>query len=181
MGCLLHPSRNQEKDLRAHTFYGLELCAGHFCPSHSYLTVIEQKAVVAALDDWYLYGLVVTDIDLVKEFFRQAQMNLGDGLRPGRWEDEAVRKSLRDFFALKECWPFAAKQDRLGKYYFSHTEYQIARIEYEKKWSVKPSRFDKILLSLSSDFSSIEDVRRAEDLIDEKLNAFLKAYRSCPI
>ena len=181
VGCLLHPSRNQEKDLRAHTFYGLELCAGHFCPSHSYLTVIEQKAVVATLDDWYLYGLVITDIDLVKEFFRQSQTRMGDSLRPERWQDESVQKSLRDFFALKECWEFSAKRNRLGKYYFSHSEYQIARIEYEKKWRIKPSRFHKILLSLSSDFSSLEEVRIAEALIDEKIEAFVKAYESCSI
>jgi hypothetical protein len=177
IGCLLHPSQNQGEELRYHSYYGPALCAGHFCPSYSHLTVAEQKAVVAVLDDWYLYGLVITDIDLVKEFFRHAQERMGDCLDPGRLENEAVKKAGRDFFSLKENWQFAAKTNRLGKYFFSISEYQIARIEYEKQWKIKPSRFDKILLSLSSEFSSLEDVRKAEAEIDAKIEGFIQAYQ----
>jgi len=177
VGCLLHPGRNEGEDLRNHSFYGADLCAGHLCPSYTYLTVFEQKAVATVLDDWYLYGLVITDIDLVKEFFRHAQTRLGDSIRPAGLERESVKKSLRDFFALKETWPFLSNDNRLGKYYISLSEYQIARIEYEKKWKIKPSRFDKILVSLSSDFLSIEDVQKAENVIEEKIVAFLDAYQ----
>jgi hypothetical protein len=38
------------------------------CPSYPHLTQVEQAAVFMALDDWYLHGLVITDIDLVKGF-----------------------------------------------------------------------------------------------------------------
>jgi hypothetical protein len=177
VGCLLHPARNNGEDLRNHTFYGADLCAGHLCPSYTYLTVSEQKAVVTVVDDWYIYGLVITDIDFVKEFFQDAQARLGDSIHPAGLERDAVKNSLRDYFSLKETWPFLSTENRLGKYYFSHSEYRIARIEYEKKWKVKPSRFDKILVSLASEFSSVEDVQRAEDVIEEKIVAFLDAYQ----
>jgi hypothetical protein len=72
VGCLLHPLVNDGLDLRNHCFYGAELCAGHFCPSYTCLTKVEQKAVLNSVNDWYLYGLVITDIDLVKEFCRHA-------------------------------------------------------------------------------------------------------------
>ncbi len=176
VGCLLHPSVNEGRDLRDHCFYGKEICAGHFCPSHTHLTRAEQKSVLAALEDWYLYGLVVTDIDLVKEFFQQVQARLGDSLREERLEKRRVREALREFFALKESWKFASCQKRLGKYYFSHSEYQVARIEYEKNWEIKPSRFDKILLSLESDFQTPEDVFEAESIIEGKIAGFLRAY-----
>ena len=177
VGCLLHPSQNQGEELRYHSYYGPALCANHFCPSYSHLTVAEQKAVVSVLDDWYLYGLVITDIDLVKEFFRHAQDRMGDCLDPKRLAREPVQDALRAFFALKENWDFAARTNRLGKYYFSFSEYQIARIDYEKRWKIKPSRFDKILLSLSSEFSSLEEVQGAEAVIDEKIRAFVGAYQ----
>ncbi|MGA3086000.1 MAG: hypothetical protein ABSE95_14600 [Thermodesulfobacteriota bacterium] len=177
VGCLLHPSGHQGHDLRRHSFYGAELCAGHFCPSYSYLDSDEQRGVIAVLQDWYLYGLVITDIDLVKEFFHHTQTRLGEGLRLKRFENDAVRNALKDFFRLKEDWPYASAENRLGKYYFSYSEYQIARIEYEKKWGIKPSRFDKILVSLSSEFSSLEDVRRAEGILEEKIQNFVKAYQ----
>jgi hypothetical protein len=104
-------------------------------------------------------------------------MRLGDGLREERLEDPAVRRSLRDFFQLKENWKFASSGKRLGKYHFSHSEYQIARIEYEKNWELKPSRFAKILLSLSSEFKAKTDVLEAESIIDERINKFVEAYR----
>ena len=64
----------------------------------------------------------------------------------------------------------------MGKYYFSHSEYQIARIEYEKNWKVKPSRFDKILVSLCSDFRTPEEVLEAESIVEGKIAGFVKAY-----
>lgn len=176
VGCLLHPTLNQGIDLRHHSFYGRELCAGHFCLSYTYLTEIEKQAVIGTLDDWYLYGLVITDLDLVKEFFHEVQARLGDSLRLEKLQKARARKALAAFFALKENWPFAAHENRLGKYYFSQGEYHLAHWEYEKRWQIKPARFDKILVSLSSEFTSGEDVRAAEILIEQKISDFIEAY-----
>jgi hypothetical protein len=175
VGCLLHPSRHGREDLRFHSFYG-DLCASHFCPSYTYLTATEQLAVCLSVDDWYLYGLVITDIDLVKEFFRHAHGRLGETIHPARLTDPGVSRTLQEFFRLKESWKFASGKPRLGKYYFSHAEYRVARIEYEKNWGVPPSRFDKILVSLSSEFFSKEDVIEAERMIEEKVAGFVQAY-----
>jgi hypothetical protein len=169
VGCLLHPSVNRGEDLRNYCFYGADLCAGHFCPSYSCLSGTEQKAVSASLEDWYLYGLVITDIDLVKEFCRHVQMRLGEGLQEERLHNPAARGALQDFFGLKESWKFASTGHRLGKYYFSLAEYRVARIEYQKNWGVQPSRFDKILVSLSSEFRDAEEVLEAESIIEERI------------
>jgi len=67
---------------------------------------------------------------------------------------------------------------RLGKYFFTPSEYQIARLEYEKSWGMKPSRFDKILVSLSSEFGSREEVKEAETVIEERINKLVEAYQS---
>ena len=176
VGCLLHPSVNRGRDLREYCSYGAEICAGHLCPSHAHLTRVEQKSVLAALQDWYLYGLVITDIDLVKEFFHHVQTRLGDSVREKRLGEGKIREALRDFFALKESWRFASARSRLGKYYFSHSEYQVARVEYEKNWSLKPSRFDKILVSLSSEFRTPEEVFEAESIVEGKIARFVRAY-----
>lgn len=176
VGCLLHPSLNGGEEHRWHSVYGAELCAGHFCPSYSYLARPEQRSVISAIHDWYLYGLVITDIDLVKEFWKEVQTRLGDHIRPERLARPAVKESLLDFFQLKESWRFIAPQSRLGKYYFSYGEYQIARIEYEKNWRMKPSRHNKILLSLGSEFRTAGEVQEAEAIVEEKINRFLAAY-----
>jgi hypothetical protein len=178
VGCLLHPFLHQGEDLRDCSFYGAEMCAGHFCPSYSYLSVPEQAAAATVIDDWYLYGLTITDIDFVKEFFTIVQNRLGDCLNPERFFELEVKNALRNYFQLKEHWKFAAAKNRLGKYYFSRAEYQIARIEYEKNWKIKPSRFDKIFLSLASEFSTEEEVAEAERMVEEKINALVIAYRA---
>lgn len=165
-------------DRRGDSFYGAELCAGHFCPSFACLTPVEQQAVLGALDDWYLYGMVITDIDLVKEFLRHVQDRLGEPLRADCFRDLRVQIALRDFFQLKEFWKFVSPKRRLGKYFFTQSEYQIARVEYEKNWGMKPSRFDKILVSLSSEFGRREEVEEAESMIEERINNLVEAYQS---
>ncbi len=178
IGCLLHPALHHGIDLRTCSFYGVEMCDGHFCPSYTYLTVAEQAAAIAALDDWYVYGLVITDIDFIKEFFAAVQNRLGETLKAGMFTKPAIKRALQDYFKLKESWKFIAPGSRLGKYYFSRAEYCIARIEYEKNWKMKPSRFDKILLSLASQFKTAEDVIAAELIIEEKINAMIAAYHA---
>ncbi|MFH1757387.1 MAG: hypothetical protein ABH969_05005 [Pseudomonadota bacterium] len=54
----------------------------------------------------------------------------------------------------------------------------MARIEYEKRWPIKPSHFDKILVSLSSEFTTQTDVGEAELLIEEAIERFMEAYFS---
>ena len=67
------PGKTGEGDYRGVSFYGQELCDGHFCPSYYYISQNEKQALLHILDDWYLYGLVITDIDLVKGLFQMDQ------------------------------------------------------------------------------------------------------------
>jgi hypothetical protein len=177
VGCLLHPVFHQGRDLRACSFYGAELCDNHFCISYSSLTPVEQKAVICSLDDWYLYGLVLTDVDFVKAFFYHVQNRRGDSVGIGKLEKREVRSALRNYFQLKEIWKFAAHVNRLGKYHFSKAEYGIARIEYEKQLHMRPSRFDTIFVSLASDFKTEGEVFEAEFIIEEKIKQFIAACR----
>jgi hypothetical protein len=177
VGCLLHPSLHGGEEMRVHSFYGPELCGGHFCPSYTYLSPVEQGMVIAAIDDWYLYGLVITDIDFVKGFADEVQSRLGDPLRVERLTFPGVRQALGEYFRLKESWRFASRQNRLGKYYFNYEEYRIAHIDYEKQWRMKPSRFNAILISLASEFQSRQEIEEAESIIEEKIEKFLEAYQ----
>jgi len=177
VGCLLHPLLHHGIDLRTCSFYGAQLCRDHFCISFTCLTPAEQGAVIGSLDDWYLYGLVITDVDFVKAFFTHVQNRLGDCLRVDRLSTIPVQTALRDFFELKSAWKFLSSTRRLGKYYFSQAEYRIARLAYKKTWGMEPSRFDTIFMSLASVFESEDDVREAESIIEEKISRFIEAYR----
>ena len=162
--------------MRTNSFYGVELCETHFCPSFTYLKDEEQLSVILSLDDWYLYGLVITDIDLVKQFFAHVQNRMGDKVCVKRLEDQKVKKVLLEFFALKECWKFLSPEPRLGKYHFTHAEYSIARIEYSQRWGKYPSPFDKIFISLSSAFQTEHEIEEAESIIEGMIGKFIEVY-----
>jgi len=172
VGCMLHPEANGGLDLRGISFHGEEMCRSHLCPSHAKLTVVERLAVVAGTPDWYLYGLVVTDIDFVKAFFALAAARLGEMPGTELLVHPLVIASLSSFFALKETWPFRdSRTPRLGKYRFCDDRYVEARIDYEHL-SMPPSRFDRILVSLESSFHGAGELVEAEAILASCLEAF---------
>lgn len=176
VGCLLHPALHQGNDGRSISFYGQELCAGHLCPSHQHLTENQKRILIRILDDWYLYGLCVTDIDLVKTYFQLLADRIGEEVRPERLEEEGLRAAVRAFFFWKISWPFRSEETgRLGKYFFDGPEYTIGRIDYERL-KRRPSPFHSILLSLTSEFQSGEEIDQAETLIRDHLQWFVTLY-----
>jgi hypothetical protein len=177
VGCLLHPMQNAGRDMRDVSFYGRELCDGHFCPSYSYISRAEKLAVLEILDDWYLYGACITDIDLVKEFFRLVSEAAGEMPAPASFGHPTLREAARRFFDLKLVWPFRSDAaNRFGKYSFDGTDYSIFVIDYEALGCEK-SRYDRIFLSLQSTFKSRKDVQKAEELIRQHLEDVVGRYK----
>lgn len=178
VGCLLHPARHKGvEDLRDCSFYGAELCAGHLCLSYSKLSRGEKWCLILSLDDWYLYGICVTDIDLCKRFFSIASDRLGSEPNLSAIARPEARAAAADFFRLKVQWPFRSREEgRFGKYCLAEDEYRQARIPYEEI-GCPPNVYDAIFLSLASEFSSSDEVRQASDLVDGRISAFVDACR----
>jgi len=176
VGCLLHPFQNNGKDLRNVSFYGQELCDGHFCPSYHHLTWEEKQAVINVIDDWYLYGLCITDIDFIKGYFRFITNGLCAVPDPERLINEKLRNIMLEFFELKISWPFRSPEaNRFGKYYFDGSQYMISHIDYQSL-GCERSKFDKIFLSLASRFETRQNLRNAEDMIQSNIAKFIEAY-----
>lgn len=167
VGCLLHPGQNGGADRRAASFYGGTLCRDHLCPSHHFLTQLEQEVLIEVIDDWYLYGLCVTDIDLVKGYLCRVADRLGWTPKAEMFCVPAVRKAARHFFGFKMDWPFRSNQtNRFGRFYFDGSQYMIRPIDYASL-GCERSSYDGIFLSLSSEFRGQKELRQAEALIEE--------------
>lgn len=176
VGCLLHPQGRCGMDLRNVSFYGKELCQGHFCPSYHYLTKAEKLALINITDDWYLYGLCVTDIDLVKSYFRMISEKVFEMPSPDRFKEGILKDIVLRFLSFKLSWPFRSDAtNRFGKYYFDGSEYMIYRIDYEKL-GCERSQFDCIFLSLSSEFKNVQELMDGERLIQGSIDEFVHAY-----
>ncbi len=177
IGCLLHPMQNRGVDMRDVSFYGRQLCDGHFCPSYHYISREEKLAVIHILNDWYLFGLCITDIDLVKEYFRLVSERVFTMPPAQLFGEPPFQAIARAFFELKIAWPFRSPDDnRFGKYAFNGREYTIPYIDYEAIGCEK-SPYDKIFLSLSSEFRDENELRRAEEIIRHHFDAFAQAYQ----
>ena len=105
VGCLAHPLVIGV-DLRDCGAYTADVCEGFTCPSHTWLTQAQAELVQAACPDWYLYGLVITDVDWVK-----TTLGLVEAQRAAPVDPRAILRSprtleaCRELFALKETAP----------------------------------------------------------------------------
>jgi hypothetical protein len=176
VGCLLHPFQNGGLDMRTVSFYGKELCEGHFCPSYHYISKEEKKALINIIDDWYLYGLCVTDIDLVKEYFRLISERVYEMPAPDAFTKHHLKAAAHRFFSHKMTWPYRSHDtQRFGKYYFDGSQYMIDHIDYESLGCDR-SRFDRIFLSLCSEFGNKDDILRAEAIVQGCIDEFVQVY-----
>ncbi len=176
VGCLLHPDRNGGVDLRDVSFYGKNLCKGHLCPSYHYLTRDEQLALIHITDDWYLYGLCLTDVDLVKSYFRMISEKVFEMPSPDIFKKGVLREVVLRFLSFKISWPYRSHAtNRFGKYCFDGSEYMINRIDYEK-FGCERSQFDSIFTSLASEFKNVRELMDGESLIQRNIDDFVHAY-----
>jgi hypothetical protein len=177
VGCLLHPMQNSGLDMRSVSFYGQETCAGHICPSHHFIPGNQSQILVKIMNDWYLFGLCLTDIDLVVEYFKILADRIGEEIKPEVFANEKLKNIVLEFFNWKINWPFRSiETNRLGKYYFDGSQYMISYIDYEK-FGCEVSPLDKIFMSLSSKFADAREVHAAEELIMGNVRQFVSTYQ----
>jgi hypothetical protein len=128
------------------------------------------------IDDWYLYGLCLTDIDLVVTYFRLIADRIGQELKPDVFDQQALKNIALEYFHWKTTWPFrAVETNRLGKYYFDGSQYMISHIDYEK-FGREISPLNSILLSLSSEFHDTEELTAAENMIWTNIEKLVSLY-----
>jgi hypothetical protein len=76
-------------------------CQGFFCRAHRELTRGEKRLILAAIDDWYLFGLVISDADFTKNFFRLIEKKRGLRGDLRKFTNPSALKVVRDFFAVR--------------------------------------------------------------------------------
>ena len=179
IGCLLHPMQNSGVDMRDVSFYGQELCAGHLCPSHYFIPQSQSQILIKIIDDWYLYGLVLTDIDLVTTYFRLIADRVGCELKPEIFDNEDLKGIALEYFNWKTTWPFRSLEtNRLGKYYFDGSQYMISHIDYAG-FGRDVSPLNAIFLSLSSSFKNAGEIEQAQKIIWSNIDNFVAEYQRC--
>jgi hypothetical protein len=179
-GCLLHPlsEGNGGIDYRGLSFYGGLACREYFCPSCRSLPPASKTLVQAACDDWYLYGLVVTEDRLLSAFFGEAERRLGHPLPAdaGRPRPEAVG-AVAEFLRLKVDWPFRGPGWKGPAHYiFNDGLHPRPATDYARAGAER-SPCDVILQELESELRFPAELKRAEDLVERPLQRLVAAFR----
>jgi hypothetical protein len=104
VGCLGHPKVTGGVELRDCGVYRSSICETFTCPSFGWLDDAQARLVQAACPDWYLYGLVITDVEFVHGCLRLIERELGGPARPEEMMARpAALEAVRCLFTLKEA------------------------------------------------------------------------------
>lgn len=108
VGCMLHPlaQGNQSIDWRGLSFHGAMACQGFFCRSYRELSSAEKWVILATIHDWYLYGMVISDADYARVFFRLAAERVGRQIDPEKLVAPPASGLVHEFFHWKIDWPY---------------------------------------------------------------------------
>lgn len=175
VGCLLHPDAdgNDGVDYRGMSWYGGMACRSYFCPTHRHLPARVRIAVRETAPDWHLYGLIITEVNMLACVFNEIEYRLNREIQPGDFLDKPEwRQSLARFFQLKLVWPFSsADAPGPANYFFEDGQYACPQVLYPEG-STGVSPFNEIFRALRSSFDSQEALTTAENLIEELLIPF---------
>lgn len=180
-GCLLHPlnTGNHGVDHRGLSEWGGLACATYFCPTCGKLPVRFKKILRIASPDWYIYGLVIPETEMLAAFFSLIETRLS-----GELDDQMVSENpgflqaVRAFFDLKSTWPFRPRPfNRHANYFFNDGLYPRTPVDYERL-KTDPSPMDPIFTALGSEFSTRQDLESAENLVAQIIDTAVSALTS---
>lgn len=190
VGCLLHPlaEGNGGIDFRGLSYYGGLACRSYFCPACKTLNPVYKRVLRTAADDWHAYGLIITETVLVDAFFRELEKRSGRTVEP----DDILGKDrgtslIRQFIAIRRSWPFRARPEKPGSYFFEDRKYTKPFVDYGPVDGAfaEPSRrpphgYDALFRELESTFASGKDLATATRIFDRLFEKLVTVIHEPP-
>ncbi len=178
VGCLLHPAvpGNNGVDYRSMSWYGEQACRTYLCPATKKLSTVYKSILIQTIDNWYVFGLIVTEHALLTAYFKEMEIRLG---RPITVNDYTLNiratEAFREFAELKIKWPYR-RQETPGpcNFFFENGLYPRPDV-FRSTLNIRLSSYEKILQELDSGFSSATEMAAAEQLLDD---LFLKTEKA---
>jgi hypothetical protein len=172
-GCLLHPlaDGNNGIDYCGLSYYGSMTCHIYFCPSYTMLPENYKRIIRESAEDWYSYGLIITEIVLINAFISEIEVCIQRKIdETDIHMKQALIGIIKAFIGFKVSWPFRPSSDTAANYFFKDKLYERKPVDYSGINSERPSsRYDVIFRELGSSFNSVEEISNAESMIDDLL------------
>ena len=175
VGCLAHPAATGGADLRDCGAYDARTCELFLCPSHSFLSEEEADLAAEACGDWYLYGLVVTDVPFLRACLAAVAAEAGARVGRRALAHPPFRAAFRRLLGLKEELE-PGSEGLFGAFRPGPDGEAIPRaIDYEAIGRTV-SRFDEILACVGADPRSGNDLDALEGEVRRRAVACAAAW-----
>lgn len=178
VGCLLHPAvpGNNNVDFRSLSWYGEKACRSYFCRSTNKLSAVYLSILIQALDNWYDYGLIVTEYALVTAYFKEVESRIGRNVAVSDYtQNIEAMDALKRFAEFKSIWPY--RRDNASgpcNFFFENGLYPRPDV-FRSSPDIRLSGYEDIFRELDSGFSSAKELAAAEQLLN---SLFVKTERA---
>jgi hypothetical protein len=170
VGCLAHPVATGGPDLRDCGAYDTAICEGFFCPSHAWLSEEEAEIAERACGDFYLYGLVVTDVPFLRAALAGVAALAGTRVEARHLARAPFRAAFRRVLALKA--ELAPGSDGLyGAFRPGADGDPVPRTIDYAALGRERSPYDELLLCVGADPRSGNDLDALEAEVRRRLDA----------
>ena len=177
VGCMLHPAApgNNGQDYRYLSYYGAKACRSYFCPSAKTLAPRYQIIIRELIEDWFDYGLIITEHRLLKALFTEIEALIDRPVSPGDFPTGGrTRFDLQALLVLKLSWPYQ-RVDSQGPCHFPFDNGLYSRPELQWPTGTRSRRrFQAIFRELESAFLSESDVLQAERILNRPLRQLVQ-------
>ncbi len=175
VGCLVHPLQNDGVDGRDCGVYDRVICEDYLCAAHDLLSVDERRLVLESVHDSYLYGIIITNMRLVKELLKQAANITASFPTGAELRKPAVVAAANEFCELMRDWPYAARDGVFGPIVAGQDLETSQRKAPSDELGVSASPLDGILTCLGTSVGSVEELEAARKLVLERVMKFAQA------
>ncbi len=178
VGCLAHPLQNDGIDLRDCGAYDRKTCQSFECPSFLWLDAAKARLVRAACPDWYVYGLVITDVELVRGTAKLLEEGRAGPVDLDRLRTiPAALAAVAALFARKETAPGDPQRgERFGRFAVDDLGEPVPRtIDYESLGAAAAPE-DDVVLCLGYAPATRRELEDARALVRRHVADVLAAY-----
>lgn len=167
VGCLVHPLQNDGVDGRDCGVYDRFICEDYLCAAHDILRAPEVRLVLDAVDDSYLYGLIVTNPRFVRKLLDIVAR------RTGRWPSEKVLQKASVIEAAEACfeqlrdWPHRAEDGIFGQICVAGALDTKRRTMPADDFDVEERPIDVLLVCMGTECESVEVLTEARTQLEQ--------------
>lgn len=175
VGCLVHPLQNDGVDGRDCGVYDRFVCEDYLCASHDLMRAEEIRLVLEATRDSYLYGLIITDVRLVRALLDGAARLNGRAASPADLARPAAVTAAAAFFELRRAWPYAAADASFGQVVPLSGLNTRRRPDPAHALGAAPDPLtDAALVCLGTHAPDLDTLEAARALVRDRISAFAR-------